>query len=356
MATLRDSFENGLAGYDTVSGVSGGGAIAISTDSPRTGAHSLKCTTPAGTVASASSRAMVQKPISGNPSKLNFQAYITLVSGLPITNPPTQTAGHRYLQVFGNVSASSPIVSFGITNSASPRFTLTVYDTPTNTVKVWEGDVVGLGGHLIEVEATAGIAGMGRLWVDGRLTATVTADTSGRGTTITAVRVGLASYAINPAAVALVDDFVISDAYIGAPPETYIAEIVAGAGGSYDTTSPYLGVGVYQLGITPREYIRVKAVPNTGYTFAGWRYWVNGVETSQTFTNPIEALSSSTPGQTLTLQPIFQQLTVNHTVTYQSTPLSVPANVSGYAVPSGGNVSVTDGAGINLTVPDEVRA
>lgn len=47
---------------------------------------------------------------------------------------------------------------------------------------------------------------------------------------------------------------------------------------------------------------------------------------------------------------------VKRTVTYESTPIDIPATINTTPIPSGGTIEVNDGAQITITVPETVEA
>jgi peptidoglycan/xylan/chitin deacetylase (PgdA/CDA1 family) len=85
----------------------------------------------------------------------------------------------------------------------------------------------------------------------------------------------------------------------------YIVELINAVGATWDETGTYLPAGTYYIPIG--KSIAFKVIPNAGYTWTGYNYWINGKISTfpGTATNPDTFMSNSV-GRRFTIQPVMK--------------------------------------------------
>jgi hypothetical protein len=310
---------------------------------------------------------MIQKDISGNPTKINVRAYVYFHQ-VPNASPDyTVSNGVRFLQVWGNQATGQPLASFGIANdSGAPHWIALVYSTATGTVVGKQSTQIPVADtkwYEIEIEVQSGVNGYIKAYVDGVQVASGVGDTTGRGAAITAVAIGMNSYGVQPAFTTYFDELAIGDSYIGPVPQvpTYTLILAHSPNGTYDVASGYTGEGTWLVPTTPATRIYFHVIPNAGYQFDHFTYEYDpnndGIFNAPVIFDPRvnpDGFTNTTPNIIYRITPFFA-LTVQHMVSYSSTPIAVVGTVGGLPLASGQSAQVSDGTTIDIVVPNQVQ-
>ena len=123
---------------------------------------------------------------------------------------------------------------------------------------------------------------------------------------------------------------------------TYSLQVIDGVGGTWSFTSPYMGVGTYSVPVGTG--VRIRAIPDTGYQWSGWKYWINGVSTPLTSEPNPTVFLSNTPNYVFKIQPVFTSTTSTSSYTITSTTVgqgSVAKNPSQTNYASGSSVQLS---------------
>ena len=200
----------------------------------------------------------------------------------------------------------------------------------TNTVGAYSTTVPATGAWcLVELHWKAdGSSGLGELYVDGTLVASIVDRNTANYGNMTIARFGLPEVYNCAATTLYLDDVAVSTSQASTPPEPEVFYLIIGSSPN-GATNPAAGADPYAKDST----VSVSASPFSGYTLTGWLF--DGIQIPAT--NPIDVKMNATHGIT----PVFTKITsnINFTLTVDATgqgstnPTGATEYISGSNVP-----------------------
>jgi hypothetical protein len=211
----------------------------------------------------------------------------------------------------------------------------------TNTVGAYSTIVPAADNwYLVELHWKAdATTGIGELYVDGTLVASIADRNTSNYGNMTLARIGLPEVYNCAATTVYVDDVTISTAQETEPPEPEFVYLIIGSSPN-GTTNPAAGAYPY----TKDSTVTVSASPNSGYTLTGWLF--DGIQIPAA-TDQIEITMNATHGIT----PIFTEIsTTYYTLTVGTTGQGTtnPTGTNDYLSSSNVPVQATPSSGWKL--------